>query len=514
MENFVEQVMQLDASGDHYGILRLAASERDRLLPWNIYRLLSQNRFFEAFMTAKLLIGTGSRNPVTYLAQALGGLLFGSPDDVHSGATWLRTLTDQLQPEQVATLATKVVQPAIRHVVLSNASIVHNHDFALSVLEVLIAGQPDFRDVFDIKKQLPPWNRETVARKGRESARLLTFPVAPAGKSRRTCRAVMAVRKLVFPQNPDSRLLDVGPRIGAAMQAYGWQPTFCPLQFRGPLADFQSIIECCEQTKAELLILDDYYILDQQLHPIRNAILARLRASLPKIRIIALHLDPWEVPPAMLASTVTTVDFVWTPFPSMSVWNEPVFANKMIYLPLPNAGTSSLPTTKLSGEMGFIGSIFSYNWHRVFWLAAAKRLDLPVRFELSNHSSDGLSVLDSYRAYIRAVEATGCALNFSMRPDLSKVITGRTFEAILAGALLAQEANPDMDYYFISGEHYLAFSTLPELRAIARFIADCPEEAEDIRKAGNAYARLAYDDATLIGHLDKRLFLDKESMIA
>ena len=507
MEDFVEQVMRLDANGDHHGILLLAASERDRLLPWNIYRLLSQKRFFEAYIIAKLLVGIGSLNSVTYLAQALGGLMFGSPDDVRSGAAVLRSLTDQLEPAERATLATQVVAPAIRHVVLSNAAIVDNHEFALSVLDLTTAGQPYFRDIFDTKTLPLPLDRASLVSRGREQARLLTFPVAPAAASHRDCRAVIAVRKLVFPQNPNSRLLDVGPRIGAAMRAYGWRPTFCPMLFTGPLADFQSVVDCCEQTQAELLILDDYYILDQQLHPVRSAILARLRASLPGIRVIALHLDPWEVPTPVLASTASAVDFVWTPFPSMPVWNEPVFAGKMIYIPLPSAGTSAIPTTPLSGTMAFIGSIFGYNWHRVFWLAVAKHLSLPIHFQLSTHASDGLSVLDSYQAYIRSVEATGCALNFSMRPDLSRIITGRTFEAILGGALLAQEVNPDMDYYFISGEHYLAFSTVPELRAIVRFIAEHPDEAEEIRKAGNAYARVTYDDAVLIGHLDRRVFL-------
>jgi spore maturation protein CgeB len=93
-----------------------------------------------------------------------------------------------------------------------------------------------------------------------------------------------------------------------------------------------------------------------------------------------------------------------------------------------------------------------------------------------------------------------------MRPDQSRIVTGRTFEAILAGALLAQEANPDMDYYFVSGEHYLSFSTFPELRAIARFIAEHPDDAEHIRRTGNAYGKATYNDDKLIGHLDRRLF--------
>jgi hypothetical protein len=507
MDKFLQEVMRLDALGDHYGIVRLAAAERDSHLPWTIYQMLNQHRFFEAYMGAKLFIGTHSSNPVAHLAEALGGLLFGNADDLRNGVARLRDVVDRLPPEQQEMLATGVVQPAIKHVVMSNTTgMVHDHDVALSILDILVAGQPGFRRTFDTQSEPAPLDWQILIREGRERARLLTFPTPPAGEPHCARRAVVAVRELVFPQYPDSRLLDVGPRIGAAMQAYGWQPTACPMHFRDLIADFRSLVECCEREQAELLILDDYYILAAHAHVFRADMLASLRARLPGIRIVALHLDPWEVPPAILVSTVTSVDFVWTTFPSMQVWNEPVFAGKLIQIPLPNLGAAAMPITPLSGEMTFTGSIAGYNWHRLFWMAAAKRHGLPVRLQLSSHRSDGLSVIDSYQAYIRSIEASGCALNFSMRPDQSRVITGRTFEAILAGALLVQESNPDMDYYFVSGEHYLSFSTFPDLRAIVRFVAAHLEDAENIRRSGNAHAKATYSDDKLIGHLDRRLF--------
>jgi spore maturation protein CgeB len=93
-----------------------------------------------------------------------------------------------------------------------------------------------------------------------------------------------------------------------------------------------------------------------------------------------------------------------------------------------------------------------------------------------------------------------------MRPNLSRILTGRFFETVLAGALLIQEETPEMDHYLVAGEHFLAFRTVSELRAIVRFIAEHPEQAEAIRRQGNAFARARYNDEALIASLDAHLF--------
>ena len=63
-----------------------------------------------------------------------------------------------------------------------------------------------------------------------------------------------------------------------------------------------------------------------------------------------------------------------------------------------------------------------------------------------------------------------------------------------------------MDCYFIEGEHYLPFTTFADLRSVAKFIQDNPEEAEDIRRKGNAFFRERYIDDKLMAYLDQRLF--------
>jgi spore maturation protein CgeB len=94
-----------------------------------------------------------------------------------------------------------------------------------------------------------------------------------------------------------------------------------------------------------------------------------------------------------------------------------------------------------------------------------------------------------------------------MRQDLTTfLVTGRSFEILAAGSLLVQEACPDMDCFFIAGEHYLPFSTFAELRGIVDFLRRQPEEAERVRRAGNAFYRARYHDDKLIGYLDHALY--------
>ena len=64
----------------------------------------------------------------------------------------------------------------------------------------------------------------------------------------------------------------------------------------------------------------------------------------------------------------------------------------------------------------------------------------------------------------------------------------------------------DMYHFFVPGEHYLEFSTLPELAALIRFVREHPAEAEVVRQQGHAFVKERYSDEKLIGYLDKALF--------
>ena len=204
--------------------------------------------------------------------------------------------------------------------------------------------------------------------------------------------------------------------------------------------------------------------------------------------------------------TAPDVDVLWATAPAMPHWRDTVFAGKLLQAPLAHAGNLRPPSLAAPARISFVGGLMGYNWHRVFWRAAAIAEGLPIDWQLSAHLTDGLPPLDSYALYIDRLAASGCSLNLAMRPDLSRVITDRSFEALLAGALLVQEAASDLDYFLVDGEHYLAFDSFADLRAIAELVKTQPETLQAIRRAGHEFAVSRYADEKLIGYLDALLF--------
>lgn len=505
MNRFLETIFRLDAGGRYAETIRyLHEASASPEIPHEIYQLLLQSRFLEAYVLAQLFRSRGTANPIFAFAQAIGGFLFGNSVDESQGAAMLSAMVDALADPQKEVVSRGVVHPVVSQVITSDASIVRDHQRALRILEIYKAGVPLLRSIFDWTGEAPALTGEELKRQGRARARLIPFTGPPAGAPREPWRAIIAMRKHVFPGKADSRLFEMGLRFESAMKAYGWRASYLGLSFNHRV-DFAAITDVCLRVKADILFLDDYPVLAPATHDDRAAMIAELRRKRPAMKVVAVHLDPWAIDPAVLIKTAADVDAVWAHFPANPVWRDPALAGKFIPVPFPHAGNFGHPSTPLSSEMTFSGGVFAYNWHRALWLAGILH-GLPLTLQMSTHTEDGIPILDSYAAYLRRIEASACAINFSMRPDLSRIITGRAFETVLAGALLVQEEAPDMDSYFVAGEHYLSFSTVPELRAIARFVAERPHEAEEIRRAGNAFARATYDDEKLIGYLDQQLF--------
>jgi hypothetical protein len=233
--------------------------------------------------------------------------------------------------------------------------------------------------------------------------------------------------------------------------------------------------------------------------------IAELRRALPSLQVVGVYLDAWILDPATIREAVSILDAVWSPSPSQPVWQEATIAPKCIFSPPPFVIPRYVVVRQLVPQMFFGGAVMGYNWHRAFGLTAAAAAKLPIEKRLANHVFDGLPAMESSVGYMRELADATCAVNFSLRPDLSRIATGRSFETCLAGSLLVQEASPDMDYYFVAGEHYLEFTTFAELCAIARFLSERPEEAEEIRTQGSEFARERYNAHSIVGTLDRHL---------
>lgn len=508
MNTIAEGLLLLDAENDIEGMVRRVQDEGKDLTELTLaaFQLLVANHLRPAYLIAMLLANAGYRHPVTALALAVGGLSFGSAEEETRGLAILREQMEGMEARPQATFYTAVVEPVMRRILAAPLRS-WDYDRMLRILEILRAGVPSLRALFDLDTTPPLLSLEGLRRRGRERSRILTYATPPASEPRRARRAVVAVRDLFFPNDPKSRPMDLGPRLVEAMDAYGWRTRYYGIACRNLITEYRDVAELCEAHEAEVLILDDNLIEAEYARPARVDMIARLRRMRPELKIVSILFDTWSLEPQLITGALSGVDCVWEmTSPSLPLWREPPFAGKTLHMQVPHAGNQSAPDKRLDGGMSFCGGVMGYNWNRAFWLAAAARLGLPIERRLSTHTADGLPALDSYANYMRQLAQSPCSLNLSMRSDLTRIVTGRCFETIISGSLLVQESTPDMDYYFTSGEHYLEFSTIAEFAAVARFLAENRDEAEEVRRCGNAFACERYSDDRLIGYLDKRLF--------
>jgi len=512
MSDYIGQILRLDAGGQHNEISQLIATFKNQPdLPSEVYNLLRQRRYYEAYTVARMVTSNGVYNPVFSLAQAIGGLLFGNAGDMQFGVSSLATLIERGTPEQQQFLGRDVVHPIIEQLIFS--ADVREPTFALNLLEIYKAGAVEIRRIFDWSNDdrapdLAAWQRQ-----GFGKARLVSFASPSPATPRQPRKVLIAMRERVFPKKADSRLFDFGLLIASAMQAYGWQAEVYPMQYFDLADDYRQIMARCSTQGFDALLIDDHIISETPQHGARSAMLQNLKMLLPNLKIVAIHLDPWAISAESLVGASGQMDALWAPHPTMPAWQHPALARKMLFMPFPLGGQCPEPSTPLPTKLTFTGAALGYNWHRVFWTAGVNQ-GLEIEAKLTPHLDDGLPPLESHARYMAGVEKAGISLNFSMRPNMARVLTARAFESIMAGALLVQEETDEINAYFIAGEHYLSFDTVQDLRAITRFIRECPAEAEAIRRRGNDFARERYSDEKIISYLDQQLFLSAAVAVA
>lgn len=508
--SLLDTIDRLDALEDPAPFLQFTqdGSHDPNELVFAVYHLLTKSRFRSAFLLSAFLAEKGIHNPFISIALAVGGLLFQHAPHQTYGTTRLASQAPDLlatQPALHAHIGKHIFDPAIMHLLavsLANS----NNPQVMQVLEVVKAFSPRFRSMFDWDAPIPEFSLEDVRRRGQASqSQLIQYPKPPAGQPPPR-RVLVVFRKCVFPSKPWSRLSNEGPRITAALNAYGWQADYYPLEGKDLVEEGMGIVEVCRQKQIELLFLDDDIMM--KVMELRAVLIGRLRELNPSIKIVGCLLDAWEPEPQQLIESTALIDRVWTvDSPSRPVWANPVHAHKIVHRNLPHLSENCFtPIGPLPDEATFFGSLSGFNWHRVLWVSAFEHAKLPVKTVVATHKEDGLSALDNYAFYMRSLSEARCCINLTMRANEYCVSTFRSFETIHSGALLLQERSENMERFFIPGEHYLDFATLPELVAVLRFVREHREEAEEIRQRGNAFAREHYNDRNIIGYLEQSLY--------
>jgi virginiamycin A acetyltransferase len=508
MSDVVEGILRLDVAGEHDKIIDYIVRERrdPTQLVYVVYQLLLRNSYRGAFIVARALRAAGDVNPVVALAEGIGGALFGDVAAEADGRTTLQAVMDGLSADKQSTIYNDIIGKSIPQLIYHFFT-QGDYTTVVKLMEIIKAGIPALRPIFDLSQDLPPLDIDAYRRQGRDRAKLIPFPGPPKDAPKKKRRAVVAIRHYFLLVNPDnSRLCDMGPRAVEAMNRYGWDAVYYGMKFLNPYQDYLEIAEACRQHNAEVLIIDDNVIQIEQVRPWRMNMLQQLRRDLPDIKIVSAYFDPWMLQSIDIMDASTAVDLVWTASPSLPLWRHPEFADKVYMAPMP-PGLDFNPTLNpLRHQMTFAGGVMGYNWHRALWLGSSTFKGLPVEQQLSTHKPDGLPVLESYANYMQRLADATWSLNFSMRADLSRILTGRVFETTLSGALLVEEWSPEIDHYFVAGEHFFSFTSFAELTAITRFIESNPDEAEAIRRRGFDFARETYGDRPVIAGLEYALY--------
>lgn len=505
MATFLETVYSMDESIGYPELFKLATSGQHTLpeILETIREFIPTERLHISYILAMLLANTGHRHMYVFMALTMGGITFNNPKEQQRGMDGLRTEADQLSAEERKIIYDPVVAHTSRFL-LSRTLPQKDNEQIIRIIEIMKAADPPLRTIFDWDEPLPVISMDRLRQQGQKQAKLLNHPLPAEGSPVQKKRVLVTGRKTFFQRGQGSRLFDIGPRMTAAMNLYGWQAELYSTE--DSFDELNFIPEQCRKIKPDILILDDELLVS--LHHSYLKMINRLRQEHPSLKIVGYWLDAWERVES-LQSISHALDIIWDlTASSLTSWKDSEFAHKILCMPCPfvwDQGSAEIP---LIPHMLFAGSIQGFNWHRAFWMAAIEQRKLPLTKKISSHAPDGLPALVSYGHYMQGLKEATCCLNLVMRPDHehTRIVTGRTFEVLMSGSLLIQESAPGMGYFFIPGEHYLEFTTIAELHALVDFITENREEAEQIRQRGHQFACDHYSNTKLIGYLDKALF--------
>ncbi len=493
MSDFLTTVLQLDEQEDLDGLLAFIQSQPqppDALLNATI-RLFTTNRLRFAYVLALLLTNSGHRDAIIATVRVIGGFTFGSQDERQQGLATLRTQTDTLSNTELEQLNTDTLIPLIWPVLNQAINTTQpNHPLVLCILEIFRITMPHFNTLFDPNAPVPSFSPEGLRAQAKATATWRHTPPPINTTQPRPRRALFAWGDATEkPGEPDD---DLGVRIAASLTTYGWHLEMYPFNPFNHNDSYRSIPAILRQLDLELLLIT----LDPFNTPIKIRIvemLAQLRQELPHVKVIGCLSAPWQFDAASLTEIAHLVDLLWEfSSPSLSIWNTPPFANKIVHALPGFSGSLGHCDTPLYFPLVCDGPIKDHHhFPNAFWRAFASQLNLPIHINWS-----------------QGLQAT-CYLNFSTHSQQATTLTPQGIDALLSGQLLIQEASPDLHYYLTPGEHYLEFSTLAELIGITRFMIEHPTIAEEIRQRGHAYACEHYNNAKLIGHLEQRLDLEQ-----
>ncbi|MBF0296087.1 MAG: DUF563 domain-containing protein [Magnetococcales bacterium] len=482
MREFLKTVYLLDAGEDVQELVAYVQRtpvDHDELHA-TLVSLLTAGRIRPAYILAMLLANRAILNPAICAGLCAGGLLFGNRFEWERGAGWLAAHMAGQTDGQRLDLFNRILVPVM-------AQLQRTPVGDARILELAAAVFPWLASRFDphALPTVPPRSHEPLP---------LSPPCPPQRRQPR--RVLVPTRARVLPKSlwpaypwdssrPDMRPhLNAERRLTTAMRQRGWEVRDLALNAYDRTEDCRAILQACLSDPADLLIVDESFAISKERSHeacrIFQETVALLRRMHPSLKVVMTLLDPEFLPDGILQQTAPLIDAFWG-------LTDPdrALTGKVLPLPLPRGAAPVAPAAPLEATMWLEGFLTG---HRRLWQSAARTAHLSIR--------PGPAPLPA------------CQLHLAAHPRYPDPATDGDFAALLDGALLVREGKSTLSRYFVHGEHYLEFSSLAELTAIADLLARAPDQVEAIRRAGHAYACEQYGDVRLLDHLEGMLYGD------
>jgi hypothetical protein len=479
-------------------------SEADPLL--DVINAYIGGGFESALGLSQKLDASGFRHPILSVLMAQSAFRIGRAD-------LAQTALAQIDQFMLQDNAREVLMQFARDMILpETASLFADGDHAaiLGALDLSRLILPDIKHAFPrTVTGLLAYQPAQKAPAPGKSDSLMSFSGPKTRRVAKLRRVLFLMRR--FFLDSDSREHDMGPRMAAGFGFADWQcrvvdPTYKGRAFQN--AGAGDLFSLTQDHDADLVIIDYCGL---KLAPFALIEFINLcRRAGPDTKIVLIHFDAWQRDTWPITVDMgARADLVWSLFPDLEIWQQPAIRDKMFFAPfMVGVKLNALDHPTRSGRIAFHGAVESYNASRSFWLTLLARSGYDIAIRRTGHGDDGLAPLDSYRHYLAGFLSDSANLNFSARQDGSRIITGRTYETIFAGACLIQERSADIDYYFEAGRHYLSFDSYEDLIEILDWLRRDPDQAAKIAAAGQAFYLQNYGDEAITAALDARLFGD------
>jgi hypothetical protein len=316
-------------------------------------------------------------------------------------------------------------------------------------------------------------------------------------KPRESVRIDCYMRRYWWDEVPTTREHDVGPRLITALGNGGWNPTLRFLE-RGREPDF------FPTSGATIAIVDLQCNFFSKQSEKSQMFLELLRENYQIT--VGVFFDAWmDSAVGLKNDSREYFDWFWCPgAPSSSVsagaldFPFPLGVNLKTLVELRRSVT--VDTTAQ-----FRGSIEHVNLSRFYWKSALSKIGV-CDFNDHQHKNDGLSAQQSFIKYLEGIATGAACLNFSMRGNGERVITGRAFESIAIGKTLLQEFASNASNYFIPDEHFYEFNNIEELLSLLDRMNSDPCAFYKRASSGSSFWDARYADRMLVRHFAKIFF--------